>query len=115
MLPIMPSTKIVWIALDLKSLNDISWTTGPNSNNLTELFLVIPSTKIAHMVLLNGSAQMDKRIARALDKKYILTTSSPEPLVHIQNNFTEFILMMPSTKLHKWFHSAEQKDHQSSR
>ena len=67
------------------------------------------------MVPLSGSAQMDKRIARALDKKYILTTSSPEPLVYIQNNFTEFFLMMPSTKLHKWFHSAEQKDHQSSR
>ena len=84
-------------------------------SNLTELFLVIPSTKIAQMVLLNGSAQMDKRIARALDKKYILTTSSPETLVHIQNNFTEFFLVMPFTKLHKWFHSAEQKDHQSSR
>ena len=76
---------------------------------------MIPSTKIAQMVLLNGSAQMDKMIARALDKKYILTTSSPEPLVNIQNNFTEFFLMMPSTILHKWFHSAEQKDHQSSR
>ena len=80
---------------------------------------MIPSTKIAQMVLLNGpahgSAQMDKRIARALDKKYILTTSPPEPLVHIQNNFTEFFLMMPSTKLHKWFFSAEQKDHKSSR
>ena len=108
MLPIMPSTKIVWIALDLKSLNDISWTTDPNSNKLTELFLVIPSTKISQMVPLNGSAQMDKRIARALDKKCILTTSPPEPLVYIQNNFTEFFLMMPSTKLHKRFHSAEQ-------
>ena len=51
---------------------------------------MIPSTKIAQIVLLNGSAQMDKRIARALDKKYILTTSSPEPLVHIEHNFTEF-------------------------
>ena len=76
---------------------------------------MIPSTKIAQMVPLNGYVQMDKRIARALDKKYILTTSSPQPLVHIQNNFTEFFLVMSSTKLHKWFHSAEQKDHQSSR
>ena len=42
-----------------------------------------------------------QRIARALDKKYILTTSPHEPLVHIQNNFTDFFLMMPSTKLHK--------------
>ena len=60
---------------------------------------------------------MDKRIARALEKKYILTTSPPdhEPLVHIENNFTEFFVMMPSTKLHKWFHSAEQKDRHSSR
>ena len=63
---------------------------------------MIPSTKIAQMVPLNGSAQMNKRIARALDKKYILTTSPPEPLVHIQNNFTEFFLMMPSTKLQTW-------------
>ena len=76
---------------------------------------MILSTKITQMVPLNGSAQMDKRIARALDKKYILTTSPPEPLVYIQNNFTEFFLMMPSTKLNKRFHSAEQKDHQSSR
>ena len=75
---------------------------------------MIPTTKIAQMVPLNGSTQMDKRIARALDKKYILTTS-PEPLVHIQKNFTEFFYMMRSTKLHKWFHYAEQKDHQSSR
>ena len=59
---------------------------------------MIPSTKIAQMVPLNGSAQMDKRIARALDKKYILTTS-PEPLVHIQKKFTEFFLLL---KLHNW-------------
>ena len=33
-----------------------------------------------------------------------------EPMVQIQNNFTELFLMLPSTKLHKWFRSAEQKD-----
>ena len=47
MLPIMSSTKncMIW-----SLLNDISWTTGPNSNDFTELFLVIPSTEIAQIV-----------------------------------------------------------------
>ena len=40
-------------------------------------------------------------------------TSPPEPLIQIQNNFTEMILMMPSTKLHKWLRSFEQRGSQS--
>ena len=60
MLPIMQ--KLYELLKIWSLLNDISWTTGPNSNN-----------------------------------------------------FTELILMMLSTKLHNWFHSAEQKDCQSSR
>ena len=42
---------------------------------------------------------MNKGAARALDKKYLLMTFPPEPLVQIQNNFTEFILTMASTKI----------------
>ena len=47
----------------------------------------------------NGSAPLNKRATRALDKKYLETASPPEPLVQIQNNFTELFLMMPSTKI----------------
>ena len=39
--------------------------------------------------------------ARAVDKKsktYLQTASPTEPLVKIQNNFTEMFLIMPSTK-----------------
>ena len=39
-----------------------------------------------------------KMAARAVDKKYLKTTS-PETLVQIQNNFREMILIMPSTKI----------------
>ena len=38
--------------LEPSLFNHISWTTGPYSNNFTELFPVISSTKIAQMVLL---------------------------------------------------------------
>ena len=41
---------------------------------------------------------MEKRAARALDKKY-LTTFPPERLVQFLNNFTELFLMMHSTKI----------------
>ena len=56
---------------------------------------MVPSTKIAK----NGSAPSNKGAARALDKKYLLMTFPPEPLVQIQNNFAEFFLMMASTKI----------------
>ena len=107
----MHSTKIVWIALDLKSFKGYLL----NHWSKFKYFHRIVSRDSLYQNCTNGSAQMDKRIAKAAEKKYILTTSPPEPLVHIQNNFTEFFLMMPSTKLHKWFQSAEQKDRQSSR
>ena len=54
----------------------------------------MPSTKIAQMVLLHPN----KTAARAQDKKYLQTTS-PEPLVQIQNIFTEMFLMMPITTI----------------
>ena len=40
-------------------------------------------------------------------------TSSPEPLVQIQNNLTEMFFMMPLPKLIRMFSSAEQHGHQS--
>ena len=48
---------------------------------------MMPSTKIAQ-----------KEVAIALDKKY-LQIKSPEPLVQNQNNFSEMVLMLPSTKI----------------
>ena len=44
-----------------------------------------------------------KGAARALDKKY-LQMKSPEPLVRNQNNFTEMVLMLPSTKIDQMVH-----------
>ena len=44
-------------------------------NNFKEMFLMMPNTKIAQLVLLSG-----KRVGRAIDKKY-LQMKSPEPLV----------------------------------
>ena len=52
---------------------------------------MMPSTKIAQMILL-----CQKWGGRALDKKN-LQMKSPEPLVKNQNNFTEMVLMLPST------------------
>ena len=43
------------------------------------------------------------------------TCTSSEPLTQIQNNFTELFHIISFIKLHKWFHSAEQKCCQSSR
>ena len=122
-------------------------------NNFTELFLLIPSTKLAQIVLLrwtkgppepqirnifkrhllwnhlskfkiisqnlenstNGSAPLNRGAARAPDKKYLLTTSPPKPLVQTSYNFTWMFPITPSFKLHKWFCSMEQEGCQSSR
>ena len=45
-----------------------------------------------------GSAPPNKKAARTTDKIF-LTTSPPEPLVQIQNIFTEMFLMMPFYKI----------------
>ena len=42
-------------------------------------------------------------------------TSPSEPLVQIQNNFTELFIMMPSTKITQMVPSIEERDCQSSR
>ena len=39
--------------------------------------------------------------ARAVDKKYLKTTSPPQPLVQIQNNFKEIVLLMPFVRIAK--------------
>ena len=56
------------------------------------MFLMMPSTKIAQMVLLRG-----KGVGRALDKKYLQMKS--EPLVKNRNNYTEMVLILTSTKI----------------
>ena len=49
-----------------------------------------------------GSAPLNKMASRALDKKYLYSTS-PEILVQIQNNFPESIIMMASVKIVQQF------------
>ena len=44
------------------------------------------------------NAQTNKLATRAVQKKYLKTTSAPEPLVKIQHNFTEIIHIMPLAK-----------------
>ena len=77
------------------SLKDISsWTTGPNSKWFHR---IVPHNAL-YQNYTNGSAPLNKGTARALDKKCPSTTSS-EPLVQIQNNFTELFLIKPFTKI----------------
>ena len=47
----------------------------------------------------NGFEALNKKAARAINKKYLLMTSLPKQLVQIQDNFKEIFLMMPSTKI----------------
>ena len=46
---------------------------------------------------INGSTPLNRRVARAPDKKYPLTAFPPEPQIQIQNNFTGLLLVMPSS------------------
>ena len=54
----------------------------------------------------NGSAPLNKRAARAPDKKYLKKTSPFEPLVQIHNISSELFLIIPSTKIAQmvWLH-----------
>ena len=45
----------------------------------------------------DGSGPPKKMAARTLDKKYFEIIST-EPLIQIQNNFTEMFIIKPSTK-----------------
>ena len=44
-------------------------------------------------------AHLSHRLARAVYKKYLITTSPLEPLVQIQNKCTAMFLKMPSAKI----------------
>ena len=44
-------------------------------------------------------APLNKMAAKAPDRKYLQKASTPEPLVQIQNNFTELFLIIPSTNI----------------
>ena len=57
------------------------------------MFLMIPSTKIAQMVLLPWTKEPLELQIRNIFKK-----TSPESHVQNQNIFTEMFLLMPSTK-----------------
>ena len=63
-------------------------------NKFTEVFFIMPSSKIAQMVPL-----LNRRAGRAPDKKYLYNTSPSELLVQMQNNFTVLFLLIPSTKI----------------
>ena len=58
---------------------------------IIEMLLMMPFIKIALMVLLG-----EKGVGRDLEKKY-LQMKSPESPVQNQDNFTEMVLMLPST------------------
>ena len=73
----------------------------------------VPHTAL-YQNCINDSAPPNMGAARALDKNS-LTASPPEPLVKIQNNFTELFLIIPSTKIAQRFCTAEQRGRQSSR
>ena len=65
---------------------------------------MISSTKIAQMVLLRRTKGLPE-----LQIRIYLITSHPEPMVQIQNNFTELSHIMPSTKIAQMVCSAKQK------
>ena len=61
-------------------------------NNFKEMFHLMPSTKL-HKCFFSA----EKRIGRAIDKRY-LQIISPEPQFQNHNNFTEMVLKLPSAK-----------------
>ena len=77
-------------------------------NNVTEMFLIMPSTTIAQMVPLRKTKGPTELYIRKFQ-----TALPPKQLVYIQNNFTDIFLIMPS--LHIWFLSASDRDRQSSK
>ena len=57
------------------------------------MLLMMPSTNMHKWF-----CSAEKGVGRALYKKY-LQMKSPEPLVQNQKNFTEMVLILPSTKI----------------
>ena len=76
----------------------MSLETSPEPLFKSKIIHRIVSHNALYLNCTNGSAPLIKRAPGALDKKCFLTTST-ELLGHIQNNFTEMCLMMPSTKI----------------
>ena len=60
---------------------------------------MMPSTKIAQ----KWSCSTKQGDARPQDKKCLLMTCSPEPLVQIQNYLSELFLIMPFTEIAQMF------------
>ena len=79
-------------ALDKKYKKNLSEPTGPNS---IQFHRNVPHNAL-NQNCPNAPALMNKSATRAIDKIYLKTTPS-EPLVQIQNNFTEMFLALPST------------------
>ena len=63
----------------------------------------------------NGSTPLNKRAARAPDKKKNFLMTSPEQLVQIYNNSTELFFLIPSIKIAQMVLPRWKKGHQSSR
>ena len=72
------------------------------------MFPIMPSTKIAQIVLLHWTRGPPELYIR------LFLMTSPEQMVQIQNN-TQNCSSWHLPKLHKWFLSAEQRGSQSSR
>ena len=82
-------------AIRTKNRNIFNW----HLNYMSKFKLISQnySSKCLLPKLHNWFRKGEKRAVRVVDKKYLQTTS-PEPLVQIQNNFTDFFLIMPSPK-----------------
>ena len=80
-------------------------------NFFTELFLWIPSTKIAQMVMLRWTKWLPKLQIRNTFKGHFLLNHWFKFKIISQNCTSSCLLPI----LHKWFRSAEQKSSKSSR
>ena len=80
-------------------------------NNFTELFLIMPLTKIAQMVLLHWTKGLPELQITNIFKRHILLNHWSKFKI-ISLNYSSWFLL---PKLHKWFHSTELRGCQSSR
>ena len=89
--------------LQIKNLLNDIWTTDPNANNFTELFLWIPSTKIAQMVMLCWTKGLPELQIRNTFKHYFLLKHWSKFKIISQDCSSWCLLPI----LHKWFQSTE--------
>ena len=86
-----PSKKLACGAVDKKSFKMTSLEPLARIEyNFTEKCLIMPSAT---------TIPSNSMSTRAVDNKLVKTTSGPEPLVQIQNNFRAMFFIMPSTKI----------------